>query len=232
MYQEIVDLSLPVTHGLKTFPSHPPAVVMDFVTHEFSAPRYRPPCEGFATKLLVVSDHVATHVDAPLHFVKGGADVASVPLQRMLGRAICLDFADKPARDFVTAAMIERRLREKGLALRRGDRVLIRSWPGAWAEEGFYECQGPDESAGRLLLEAGASFMGVDLALADVAGDMRRPLHMMLLGAGVVLAENLVNLDRLPQDRAFLFMALPLRIAGGTGSPVRAVAILDAEVEA
>lgn len=226
----IVDLSLPVSHGFKTYPTHPPAVVMDFVTHEFSAPRYQPPCEGFATKLLVVSDHLATHVDAPLHFVKGGQDAASIPLEKAVGRALCLDFSAKPPGQLVTAEMIRGRLREKGLSIRAGDIVLFRLWPGPWGAPGFFECQGPDESAGRLLLESGVSLMGVDLALADIAGDMRRPLHMMLLGAGVLLAENLAQLERLPQDRPFLFVGLPLRIVGGTGSPVRAVAILDVGV--
>ena len=53
---------------------------------------------------------------------------------------------------------------------------------------------------------------------------------MMLLGQGVLLAENLANLDQLPQDRPFLFIALPLRIQGGTGSPVRAIAVLDSGI--
>ncbi len=74
--------------------------------------------------------------------------------------------------------------------------------------------------------EAGSA----DLGIADVVGDMRRPLHMMMLGAGVLLVENLVQLDRVPLDRPFLFVGLPLRIQGGTGSPIRAVAILDVEV--
>jgi len=230
MPQQIVDLSLPVSHGFKSFPSHPAAVVMDFVTHEFSQARYKPPCEGFATKLLVVSDHIATHIDAPLHFIKGGADAASIPLERAVGRALCLDFSAKRPADFITAEMIRRRLEEKKQTLRRGDIVLLRAWAGPWGAPGFGECQGPDESAARLLLEAGVALMGVDLGIADVVGDMRRPLHMLLLGAGVLLVENLVNLDKVPHDRPFLFVGLPLRIQGGTGSPIRAVAILDVEV--
>ena len=80
----------------------------------------------------------------------------------MVGRGLCLDFSHKAPGEFVTADMIRERLRERGLALRPGDIVLLRVWPGPWGGEGFFECQGPDESAGgSLLLEAGVAFLGL-----------------------------------------------------------------------
>ena len=56
--------------------------------------------------------------------------------------------------------------------------------------------------------------------------DMRRPVHMVVLGRGVPIIENLINLDQIGQPR-FTFIGLPLRIRGATGSPIRAVAVLD-----
>jgi kynurenine formamidase len=69
--------------------------------------------------------------------------------------------------------------------------------------------------------------MGIDLAYfeADLS-DMRRPVHMLVLGRGVPIIENLVNLDQIGRA-SFTFIGLPLRIKGATGSPIRAVALLD-----
>ena len=66
---KIVDLTLPLPPGLKTNPTHPETIITDHVTHWFTAPRYQSPCKGYASKLLLICDHIGTHLDAPLHFI-------------------------------------------------------------------------------------------------------------------------------------------------------------------
>jgi len=230
MFDKVIDLTLTVENGLKSFPSHPAAVIMDFVTHEFSAPRYELPCEGFASKLLIVSDHLGTHVDAPVHFIKGGKDISSVDINQCMGRAYCFDFSNKQADAFVTESMLKKKLDDNNIVLQTGDIVLIRAWPGKWGEEGFFSCQGLDIGAAKYLYDSKVKLIGMDLGMVDIVGDKHRPIHMMMLGSEILLIENLVNLDKLPDSKPFFFIGLPLKLSGCTASPIRAVAILDFEV--
>lgn len=225
---KIVDLTLPLCDGLQSHSVHPRTTVMDFVTHAFSAPRYQPPCRGFATKLLVMSDHAGTHVDAPYHFIEGGATIEQVPLESLMGPAVLVDLTaggalERPA----TAETMAGVCRDRGIVIEGGDIVLVRVWPGAPDDPGFHQAKGIDETAAAWLLDRGVKAMGIDLPYfeGDLA-DMRRPVHMLVLGRGVPIMENLVHLGTLRCTR-FRFVGLPLPIRGATGSPIRAVAILE-----
>jgi len=227
MFKEIVDLTLTLDHGLKSFPSHPPVYLMDYVTHEFSAPRYQEPCEGFASKLIICSDHAGTHIDAPIHFIKNGKDISVVSIEKCIGRGWCIDFSEKSKEELISDEMIKDKIQRHGINIKKGDIVLIHAWKGKWGEEGFYDCQGLGISGAEYLKQLGVGLVGTDLPILDVVGDKRRPIHMMLLDSEILLIENLVNLEKLPNDKPFLFIGLPLKVSGCTGSPVRAVAVLD-----
>ncbi|WP_051663021.1 cyclase family protein [Alicyclobacillus macrosporangiidus] len=221
---EIIDLTLQLQDGLKTFASHPRFTLLDQVTYEFSAPRYQPPCEGFASKLLIASDHGGTHVDAPSHFIKGGKDIHEVPLQQLIGPAVCIDVSDKAPDAVIDSAMLAHRCEERAIEIRQGDIVLLRAFPGRWGDPGFYEWQGINDDGAAWLQEKGIKALGMDLAMVDEVGNPKRPVHMRMLGADILLIENLVHLDRVA-NRRFLFIGLPLNVKGATASPIRAIAI-------
>jgi kynurenine formamidase len=65
----IIDLTLELADGLQTHPVHPRCVVSEFASHAGTACRFRPPCQGFASRILMFSDHIGTHVDSPFHFI-------------------------------------------------------------------------------------------------------------------------------------------------------------------
>jgi len=65
----IIDLTLELADGVQTHPAHPRCVVIEFASHAGTASRFRPPCQGFASRILMLSDHIGTHVDSPFHFV-------------------------------------------------------------------------------------------------------------------------------------------------------------------
>jgi kynurenine formamidase len=225
---KLVDLTLELHDGFQSHAAHARTTVMDFVTHAFSAPRYTAPCRGFATKLLIMSDHAGTHVDAPYHFIEGGQTIEQVAPESLYGPAVLLDVARHlPDARPATADALERLCREQGISVEAGDIALLRMWPGRWGAHGFHEAQGIHESGARWLLDRGVKAIGIDLAYfeADLI-DMRRPVHMLVLGRGVPVMENLVNLDQIGRSR-FTFIGLPLPIRGATGSPIRAVALLD-----
>lgn len=220
----MIDLTLHLYDGLKTFSSHPKFTLLDQVTFAFSAPRYELPCEGFESKLLIVSDHGGTHVDAPSHFIKGGKNIDEVDLNQLIGSAVCIDVSDKDQDAVIDSAMLAKKCEEHNLTIQEGDIVLLRAFPGGWGEGEFHGWQGINDDGARWLQEKGIKVLGMDLGVVDEVGNPHRPVHMRMLGADILLIENLVNLDKVANQR-FLFVGLPLNVQGATASPIRAVAI-------
>ncbi|HOW72969.1 MAG TPA: cyclase family protein [Phycisphaerae bacterium] len=158
--------------------------------------------------------HAGTHVDAPLHYIDGGMDVASLPLERLCGPATVVDVAQEGD---VTAEDIHR------ASIPPGDRVLLRTTSGRlWSKSTFdQQFFALTADAACLLVEIGTPLVGVDYLSVDRfdAGDA--PVHRILLGAGVIILEGL-DLDTAPAGR-YELIALPMKIAGADGSPIRAM---------
>ena len=220
------DLSHKLYDGLKTHASHPRVIISDFVTHEFSAPRYISPCKGFATKQLLVSDHAGTHVDAPMHFYSEGGSIDTQDLQKFFGQAVLLDVSHKPLRRAVDLPMVEETLQRDGLEILSGDIVLIHAWPGDWGTHEFHDAAGLEIAAAHSLTAQGVKAVGIDLGNIEDNADMSRKVHLLLLDKGIAIYENLANLGTLPVKR-FFFIGFPLPLTGCTGSPVRAVALVE-----
>ena len=223
---KLYDLSHKMYDGLTTHPSHPRVIINNFVTHGFSAPRYQPPCKGFATKQLLISDHAGTHVDAPLHFYEEGQTIEKEPLEKYYGPAVLIDVAEKTLRQPVDLPMVQAALKRDQLEIRHGDIVLIRAWSGEWSDPDFHHAGALSIDAARWLTEAGMKAVGIDLGNIEDNPDMTRQVHMYLLGKEIPIYENLANLGTLPVKR-FIFAGFPLSLEGCTGSPVRAVAFVD-----
>ncbi|MBH8599055.1 MULTISPECIES: cyclase family protein [unclassified Thermoactinomyces] len=223
---KIIDLTLEMEDGLQTFSSHPRMVVLNHVTHEFTAPRYIDPCKGFASKMLIFSDHAGTHVDAQNHYVEGGECAAKIPIEKLIGKAVCIDVSNKEKNDVVDSAMLERVCQENYLNIEQESIVLIRTFPGSWGEDNFFEWQGINDDAAAWLQSKKVKAVGVDLPIADEVGNMQRPVHMRMLKSNIYLIENLINLH-IVANQTFTFIGLPLKIKGATGSPIRAVAVLN-----
>ncbi|MEJ2166538.1 MAG: cyclase family protein [Desulfobacterales bacterium] len=221
-----IDLSHRIYDGLTTHPSHPRVVINNFVDHAFTAPRYQPPCKGFATKQLIISDHAGTHVDAPTHFHVNSESIDQQSLDKYFGQAFLLDVSGKELRRPVDLELVEQTLKRDGLKVRRGDIVLIHAWSGRWDDPDFHNASGLALDAARWLTEQGIKAVGIDLGNIEDNADMTRCVHMFLLEKKVPIYENLANLSTLPVKR-FLFAGFPLFLEGCTGSPVRAVALID-----
>lgn len=224
----IIDLTLELADGMQTHPAHARCVVIEFASHGATAPRFRPPCVGFASRILMFSDHIGTHVDSPFHFIPTGGTIEAVPLERLIGPAIWLDVSEKPPDQPVTPAMLEAAERRAGATVQPGDILLVRAWPAHQTREGFLKCAGLGREAAEWTVVRGIKALGCDLASPDDPKDLTRPVHMILLGQGIPIMEHLAHLETLPAPR-FQFVGVPLRIRGATGSPIRAVAIFDGE---
>jgi len=228
----LVDLTLTLTHGLRTWETKPPVTILPYM----SAATFK---GGFTTKLLVIEDHTGTHVDASLHFYDGvrrtpkGHSISDLPLEKLFGDAVCLDVSAKRGDEPVTAEMLASAAEKQKVEVRQDDIVLIRLWSGTWGGDAFMAARGLTKEACEWLLERGAKCVGVDHPnlegrVADGSGTLEYPGHVLLLHPDreVPIIENLVGLRAL-RGRRFRFFALPLKIDGATGSPVRAIALVE-----
>ena len=187
--------------------------------------------------VVTISCHAYTHVDAPLHFLPDGSDVATMPIDQWIGDAAVVDLTHLGANGEVSAAELDKR----GAHVRRGDIVLLRTdWPRKTSVESprFWK-EGPFTGASgcEWLVARGVKAVGYDYPpdqpVRDLVLGRRRPIapeewatHHSFFPAGIGVIEYLVNLDRLGRDRV-RFLALPLKLDGGDGAPARAIAILD-----
>lgn len=224
----LIDLTLEMYDGLQSFANHPPIQIKEQSTFENSKHRYISPCQGFESRLLTFSDHSGTHIDAPIHFIEGGETTSDMQLEKTMGAALLLDVSDFKAPDeAVTSEMLDRAEQEQGVQVEKDDIVLIRTRKGTWGDEGFFEEKAFALSAGEWLTKKRVKMVGLDLANIDVNDNMKREVHLELLGKNIYIVENLVHLEKLPKQERFQFQAVPLKMKNATASPVRAFAFVN-----
>ncbi len=195
----------------------------------------------YSAYALATAEHGGTHIDAPIHFHEGGGDVASIPLERLMGPAVVIDITAQASADAdyrLTAADVEAHEAEHG-EIPPGGIILLRTgWSARWPDAlGYLGDDTPGdasnlhfpsygEEAARLLVEGrGAAVLGIDAASIDYGPSTDFIVHQVAAAAGVPSLENLTNLDRLP-TRGATVIALPMKISGGSGGPLRAVALV------
>lgn len=195
----------------------------------------------YAANDFCAAEHGGTHLDAPIHFAEGGATADSVPLQRLIGTAAVVDMAARAAADrdaLLEVADLEADEARHG-PIPSGAMVLVRTgWASRWPDAARYlgtaargdtaglHFPGVSPEAARWLVERRAvKAVGIDTASIDRGTSTDFRAHQVLAAAGVPVFENLANLERLPARRATV-VALPMKIRGGSGGPLRALAIL------
>jgi kynurenine formamidase len=181
--------------------------------------------------------HVYTHVDAPLHFLPDGRHIAEMPIDQWMGDAAVVDMTHLGPNGEVTGADLDRR----GAHVRRGDIVLLwTDWPRRMSvgDVRFWR-EGPytGRSGCQWLIDRGAKAVGYDYppdqCIRDTVAEPRRKpardeytTHAMFFPAGITVIEYLTNLEQIRAPRC-RFIALPLKIEGADGSPVRAIALVE-----
>ena len=201
----IYDITVPLAAGMSTYPGDPP-FVLESVQRSGDSP--------FELSRLSLSTHTGTHVDAPGHFVPGGASVDQLPLEILLGKARVVELL---VRETVGRVDLE------ALDLRDDLRVLLKTrMSGQLLRSGYHQDHVHlSEDAALYLAQAGIKLVGIDYLSVDRFGSTDFPAHRALLGAGVIVLEGLDLSEVEPGE--YEMACLPLRIAGGDGAPARVV---------
>ncbi|GAC1567907.1 MAG: cyclase family protein [Ktedonobacteraceae bacterium] len=226
----LIDLSQEIYQGMFVYPGHLKTVVWEHHSHEETRKNFE---GGFSyqSRGLLFSDHGPTHVDALSHLDPRpeALPIDQMSLDLFYGPATCIDVSHKEPQTYITADDLDKAASRSDVEIRRGDILLL--YTGTYnryhgSRDYLSQYPGLDEVGSNWLVEQGIKTFGVDSPSPDNPISCTYPCHMMCRARGITHYENLANLDQLVGKR-FTFAGFPLRIRNGTGSPVRAVAILE-----
>ena len=192
----------------------------------------------YAAESFSAPEHGGTHLDAPVHFHERGRGAGEVPLDQLIGPAVVIDISRKAARnpDYTLNIDDVRAFEREYGRIRPGEIVLLRTgwahfWPhrhdylgGDSAQDLHFPSFGP-EAAKLLVDERHVAALGADVASIDPGASHDFPVHRLLAELDVPALENLTNLALLPPVGAVV-IALPMKITGASGAPLRAVALV------
>ena len=228
---EIIDLSQEIFSGMPTFPGMPEVKVTVHWSHE--------ELEGFAetetvspaVNLLQLGEHTGTHVDAISHMAREyrAQSIETMPLTTFYTEGICLDLSHKGLTELIEVEDLERALAAAKLEIKRGDTVLLYTdhYRRAFQTDDWHRGPGLSADAARWLGRQPVAAFGVEPAAPGVRGVSNKEVHRVCGEMGFTHYENMCNLHLLVGRGRFRFVGLPLKIRGGTGSPVRAVAVFE-----
>lgn len=197
--KSIIDLTQTISENLQVYPGDPPVEVHTVSTLE----------DGFVLERVCMSSHVGTHLDAPWHVLKDGADVSSIALERLILPCVYVDMSALSKKEDRLAKLTGRftDLKDKALLLSTNEKLSANITP----EEV------------EVLITGGVKLLGVDAMSVEHSDDL--VVHRKLLSSGVLIVEGLANLHMLNEKQEYFLVVAPLKLEGCSGAPVRAFAI-------
>jgi len=196
---------------------------------------------GYSTGTFQTPEHFGTHVDAPVHFVKGAQAIDKIPVKSLVLPAVVIDvrkLAEKNPDVELTVPIIQNWEKKHGKIPANAAVLLLTGWSKYWNSENQY--RNPDstehmhfpgysaEGAKFLIEERQATALGLDTLSTDPGDSKIFPVHKIAGEHNVYTMENLNNLDQLPARDILLFCGCP-KLEDGTGCPSRIIAIVGCE---
>jgi kynurenine formamidase len=228
---EIIDLSQEVFAGMPVFPGLPEVNITVHQSHEQLEGITNSDIVSPAVNKLELGEHTGTHVDALNHMARQFRDqsIDTMPLTMFYTEGICLDLSHKRLRELIEVRDLEQALLRAQVQINPGDTVLLYSdhYRRAFGTDDWHNGPGVSVEATRWLGEQGIAAFGVEPASPGVRGVSNKEVHRVCGELGFTHYENMINLHQLIGRGRFRFIGLPLKIRGGTGSPVRAVAVFE-----
>lgn len=212
---KLVDLSQPIHPDMQVFPTDPKPVTITWVKRE---------THGYESEVIYMSSHTGTHIDAPYHFHLDGRRIDELDLHIFIRPGLLLDLTSKGPKEFISLSDIKKALEETKATIEGRAVLLHTGWSMRLGRKQYItENPGLSREAARYLVRNKAALVGIDAANLDHPSENTFPAHNTLLPNNIPIVENLYNLEALGREE-FKFIALPLKLRGATGSPVRAVA--------
>lgn len=215
----LIDVSHTVEDGMITYKGLPAPIICDYLSREASRARYAEGTEFQIGKIEMVAN-TGTYIDSPFHRYAHGCDLSELKLESLADLDCVVVRATDPSDRAIDRLTID-------LATLKGKALLVHTgWDAHWRTDRYFE--GHPHLTGSLaeqLVNAGVTLVGIDSFNIDSTDDGTRPVHSVLLGAGIPIVEHLCGLAALPEQGA-RFFAVPVKVKGMGTFPVRAFAKL------
>ena len=228
---EIIDLSQEIYSGMPVYHCLPEVEITVYASHEQWDGIIDSEIVSPAVNRLVLGEHTGTHVDALNHMARPyrGQSIDTMPLSMFYTEGICLDLSHKGLRELIEITDLEQALSTAAFEIKPGYTVLLYTdhYRRAFGTDDWFNGPGLSVAAARWLGQQGIAAFGVETASPGIQHVSNKEVHHICGELGFTHYENMVNLYRLIGRGLFRFIALPLKIRGGTGSPVRAVAVFE-----
>lgn len=229
----LIDLTHPFDETTLYWPTSPSGFVLKSLFHGRTPGGF-----FYAANEMAAPEHGGTHIDSPIHFAERGSTTEKVELDRLVAPAIVIDISRAAARSpdaLLEPVDVERFEAERG-AIEPGTIVLVRTgWADRWPDRKRYlgddkpgdasrlHFPGISRAAADLLVTRRVAAVGIDTASIDHGPSTDFVAHQVLMGADIPAFENVSSLAEVP-PRGAVVIALPMKIRGGSGGPLRIVA--------
>jgi kynurenine formamidase len=231
----LVDLTYDFDEKTIYWPTSPSGFELKQLSHGMTAGGF-----FYASNTLCTPEHGGTHLDAPIHFAEGKMTAEQLPLERLIAPAVVIDISADAAKGpdaLLQPSHLESFEKEHG-RIEPGTIVLVRTgWGRYWPDKKQYlgddtpgdasklHFPGISREAAEALVERQAAAVGIDTASIDHGPSKDFIAHQVLMKANIPAFENVAAMEKLP-TRGALIVALPMKVRGGSGGPLRIVAVL------
>jgi kynurenine formamidase len=218
----VIDLTREISPTVKVFPGSPQPLFIRWSKFDI---------HGYDSEVMFMSTHTGTHMDAPCHFTQNGKSIDQIDVKRFINRRSMVLRIEKKSNELITRQDIL----ECRTSIEENDTIIFDTgWEMHYYkkdEEKIEDCvmanPGLAPDASQYLVDNKVNAVATDCPSIDVGIDSNFTSHKILLSNDVLVVENLSNLEKLRWEGRFAFIIAPLKLTGATGSPVRAIAIID-----
>jgi len=210
----VIDLTHPISEVMTVYPGSESPILRNLANIEV---------DGYREQKLTFSSHTGTHVDAPAHMLPAGKALDRLTPDHFCGPGLRLDFTEneKSSIELHDLVLFEQDIRKCEFVL------LQTGWSRHWASPAYFSRYPVlTEESAQWLAGLNLKGVGVDTISVDEMYSTGCPVHKAFFAEEMVIVENLTNLESIG-GKSFLFCSFPLRLEGGDGSPVRAVALFQ-----
>ena len=212
---KVVDLTLEITSDMITFPGYPMPTFTQWSKFDI---------QGYISEIMFLSTHTGTHMDAPFHFNPNGQTIDQVEVNRYICINAILIKIQKNANEMITSDDIAH---NKKYEIKEKDTVVFSTgWEKQIKQKDNYIRNNPglSKDAAQYLVEKKVNAVGIDCPSIDIGTDSGFIAHKILLSNQILVIENLCNLYEFTNGK-FTLLVTPLKLAGASGSPIRAIGI-------
>ena len=208
----MIDLSLEINADLQVFPGSPQPLFTKWTKYEV---------HSYDSEIMMMSTHTGTHMDAPSHFLANTASIDMIGVERLVSPALLLDLPKGANEEITLDDLCVINEIDQGISI-----VFRTGWQKMIANRDYMTSNpGLSMAAAALLADKNVNAVGIDSPSIDIGSDEHFSTHKTLLSNGILIIENLCNLESLEHKGTFTLVINPLKLKGASGSPVRALAI-------